>query len=205
MVLDRGGTDDDGERWPIPLRAGRTDALLEVLLGEEWFMLQGNAVWRRELWSGPARQWPDLCCGDLQFFLSMAEAGWPVYFLDEVLMTYCMHRGQSGAWRGTDSGLGVADDVLAFWDGWLAGRSDRQVALTARQRARWHVRRARALLLAGRRAEARVALSTAEALGGTDLPDLGRLKLAAALPNPVVRGAVSLKRAVDAVRSPRSR
>jgi len=204
VVLDRGGA-DAGERWPIPLRPGRTDALLEVLLGEEWFMLQGNAVWRREVWSGPARQWPDLCCGDLQFFLSLAEAGWPVYFLDQVLMTYSMHRGQSGAWRGADSGLGVAEDVLAFWDGWLAGRSDRQVALTSRPRARWHLRRARALLLAGRRADARVAVAAAEALGGSDLPQLGRLKWAVALPNPVVRGAVSLKRAVAGLRSPRRR
>ena len=111
-------------------------------------------------------------------------------------MAYSVHRGQSGAWRGHDSGLGVADDVLAFWDRWLEGRSAATVALTAGQRARWHVRRARALLLAGRSADARAALATAEALGGTALPDLRRLKLAAALPNSVVRGAVTVKRAL---------
>jgi hypothetical protein len=111
-------------------------------------------------------------------------------------MTYTVHRGQSGAWRGHDSGLGVANDVLAFWDRWLEGRPSSQVALTARQRARWHGRRARALLLAGRSSEARAALSAAEALGGGAIPDLRRLKLAAALPNPVVRGAVAVKRAL---------
>jgi hypothetical protein len=37
-------------------------------------------------------------------------------------------------------------------------------------------------------------VATAEALAGTELPGLRRLKLAAALPNPVVRGAVALKR-----------
>lgn len=187
VVLDRGGGDDK-ELWPIPLRPGRSDDVLDVLLGEEWFLLLSNCVWRREVWAGPARQWPDLCCGDLQFFLSVAEAGWSLYFLDRVLMIYSVHRGQSGAWRGHDSGLGVADDVLALWDRWLEGRSSSQAALAAGQRARWHVRRARALLLAGRSADARGALVAAEALGGAELPDLRRLKLAAALPNPVVRG-----------------
>jgi len=205
VVLDRGRGGDHGERWPIALRAGRNDGLLEVLLGEEWFMLQGNAVWRRELWAGPARQWPELCCGDLQFFLSMAEAGWPVYYLDQVLMTYSMHLGQSGAWRGADSGLGVAEDVLAFWEGWLRGRLDAQVALTSLPRARWQLRRARALVLAGRTADARRAVAAAQALGGPGLPQLRRLRLAVALPNPVVRGAVAFKRAVDGLRSGRRR
>ena len=204
VVLDR-GSGGRGERWPIPLRGGRNDALLAVLLHEEWFMLQGNAVWRREVWSGPARQWPDLCCGDLQFFLSAADAGWPVYFLDRVLMTYSIHTGQSGAWRGGDSGLGVAEDVLGFWERWLEGRPQTEVALTASQRAHWELRRARALVLAGRTAEARAAVAAAEALGGPDLPQLGRLKLAVSLPNPVVRGAVSLKRAVDGLTSSRRR
>jgi glycosyltransferase involved in cell wall biosynthesis len=193
VVLDR-GDGDDKELWPIPLRPGRTDDLLTVVLTEEWFMLLCNTVWRREVWAGPARRWPELCCADLQFFLAAAEAGWPIYFLDTVLAAYTLHRGQSGAWRGQDSGLGVADDVLAFWAGWLAGKPSSQSAATARQRARWHLRRARALLLSGRSGAARGAVATAEALAGTELPGLRRLKLAAALPNPVVRGAVALKR-----------
>jgi glycosyltransferase involved in cell wall biosynthesis len=133
---------------------------------------------------------------DLQFFLSAVEAGWPLYFLDTVLTAYTMHRGQSGAWRGPDAGLAVADDVLTFWDGWLAGRPERLVALTARQRARWHLRRARALLLSGRTTDARQAVARAEALGGDDLPGLRPLRVAVALPNPLVRSAVALKRAV---------
>jgi glycosyltransferase involved in cell wall biosynthesis len=193
VVLDRGGGDDK-ELWPMPLRPGRSDEVLDVLLREEWFLLLSNTVWRREVWAGPARQWPELCCGDLQFFLSVAEAGWPFYFLDRVLMIYSVHRGQSGAWRGHDSGLGVADDVLALWDRWLEGRGASEVALTAGPRARWHVRRARALVLAGRRREARAALAAGEALGGTEVPDLRRLKLAAAFPSSVVRGAVAVKR-----------
>ncbi|HXQ75727.1 MAG TPA: glycosyltransferase family A protein [Acidimicrobiales bacterium] len=195
VVIDR-GAGDDTELWPTPLRPGRNDDLLGLVLAEEWFLLLDAAIWRREVWAGPARQWPDLCCGDLQFFLSAVEARWPLYFLDTALTAYTMHRGQSGAWRGPDSGLAVADDVLAFWDGWLQGRPDRFAALTARQRARWHLRRARALLLAGRTSDARRDVARAEDLGGSELPDLRRLKLAVALPNSLVRGAVALKRGV---------
>lgn len=130
VTLDRGGGDGTGS-WPIPLRPGRNDGLLDLVLAEEWFMLLDNALWRRQLWAGPAREWPDLCCGDLQFFLSAAEARWPVSFLDRALVVYRLHEGQSGAWRGSDHGLGVAEDVLAFWDGWLRGRPEEQIALTA--------------------------------------------------------------------------
>jgi glycosyltransferase involved in cell wall biosynthesis len=208
VVLDRGSGQESGELWPIALHPGRNDAMLDVLLREEWFMLQGNAVWRRELWAGAAREWPELCCADLQFFLSVADAQWPVYFVDRVLMTYSMHVGQSGAWRGADSGLAVADDVLAFWERWLRGRPEKEVALTAGQRARWQLRRARALVLAGRTGEARRAVAAAQAFGVAELPGLGRLKLAVAVPNPVARGAVALKRALSGLGStsaPRAR
>jgi glycosyltransferase involved in cell wall biosynthesis len=195
IMLDRGDGRPPGA-WPWPLPPGRTDNLLPVVLREEWFLLLSNMVFRRQVWNGPARRWPELCCADLQFFLSAADAGWPLYFLDSPLASYSLHRDQSGAWRGQDNGLAVADDVLAFWAGWLAGRPADEIALTARQRARWQLRRARALLLAGHTAPARRAVAEAEALAGRDLPDRRRLKLAAALPNPVVRGAVRLKRAV---------
>ena len=99
-----------------------------------------------------------------QFFLSAADAGWGLYYLPDPLAHWVQHREQSGAWRGSDYGLGVADDVLAFWDSWLQGRPDAQAALANRQRARWHLRRARALLLAGRAPEARTALDRASAL-----------------------------------------
>jgi glycosyltransferase involved in cell wall biosynthesis len=192
VVLERGAGGD--ELWPVPIGPGRHDDLLDEVLAEEWFLLIDAMVWRREVWAGPAREWPDLCCGDLQFFLSALEARWPLYFLNAVLTRYSVHRGQSGSWRGSDSGLTVADDVLAFWEGWLRGRPEEQVALTALPRARWQLRRARALLLSGRAPEARRAAADAEALGGADLPGLRRMKMAAALPNPVVRGAVALKR-----------
>jgi hypothetical protein len=160
-------------------------------------MLLCSTMWRRELWTGPARQWPDLRCGDLQFFLSAAEAGWDLYFVDAALAYYSEHHGQSGASRGADNGLGVADDVLAFWDGWLPGRPAAQVALTSSQRALWHLRRARALLLSGRRADARAAITEAARFGVSDLPGLRPLRLAASIPNPVVRGAVALKRVLS--------
>jgi len=184
------------EPWPVPIDAGRHDDLLETVLGEEWFLLVGAAVWRRSVWSGPARRWPDLCCADLQFFVSAFEAGWPLYFLDEPLMVWTRHRGQSGAWRGEDHGLTVAEDVLAFWDGWLAGRPARLAELSAPPRARWELRRARALLLAGRRSAARHALDTAEALGGADLDGLRRLRAAASVPPRLLGAAVSVKRMV---------
>ena len=123
-------------RWPVPLNAGRHDNVIGVLLREEWFLLPISTMWRGQLWAGPARQWPALCCADLQLFLSIADAGWGLYYLAEPLAHWVQHSGQSGAWRGSDHGLGVADDVLAFWGSWLEGRPDAEVALAGRQRAR---------------------------------------------------------------------
>ena len=196
--------DDHGHttRWPVPLGAGRHDHLVDVLLREDWFLLPISTMWRRELWAGPARQWPELCCADLQFFLSAADAGWALYYLADPLAHWVQHRGQSGAWRGSDNGLGVADDVLAFWAGWLQGRPGEQAALANRQRARWHLRRARALLLAGRAGEARAdigeasSLRRASGLARTELPGLGRLSVASHLPSFAVRAGVGLKRSL---------
>jgi hypothetical protein len=123
-----------------------------------------------------------------------------LYYLPEPLAHWVQHSGQSGAWRGSDHGLGVADDVLAFWDGWLQGRPQAQIELSTRQRARWHLRRARALLLAGRTPEARVALGRASALrrasaiDRSELPGLTQLSLASHLPAIAVRAGIGLKR-----------
>ncbi|HEY5025193.1 MAG TPA: glycosyltransferase family 2 protein [Acidimicrobiales bacterium] len=187
-------------RWPVPLSAGRHDNVIDVLLREEWFLLPISTMWRGQLWEGPARQWPALCCADLQLFLSIADAGWDLYYLPEPLAHWVQHSGQSGAWRGSDLGLGVADDVLAFWDDWLQGRADAEVALATRQRARWHLRRARALILAGRAPEARasvgraVAMARASALDRRELPGLVQLSVASRLPAAAVRAGVGLKR-----------
>jgi len=176
----------------IPLRPGRTDDLLTVVLTEEWFMLLCNTVWRREVWAAPPAvagavlRRPSVLPGG-------GRGGWPIYFLDTVLAAYTLHRGQSGAWRGQDSGLGVADDVLAFWAGWLAGKpssqsrprpSARPLAPTA----------GRALAVVGTVGCCPGAVATAEALAGTELPGLRRLKTGGGIANPVVRGAVALKR-----------
>ncbi len=187
-------------RWPVPLSAGKHDNVIDVLLHEEWFLLPISTMWRGQLWAGPARQWPALCCADLQLFLSVADAGWGLYYLPDPLAHWVQHSGQSGAWRGSDHGLGVADDVLAFWEGWLRGRPDADVALAGRQRARWHLRRARALILAGRAAEAResvaraTAVARASALDRRELPGLRQLSLASHLPTIAVRAGVGLKR-----------
>jgi glycosyltransferase involved in cell wall biosynthesis len=199
-VVDYGA--DGTLRWPVPLGAGRHDNVVDVLLREEWFLLPISTIWRSQVWTGPARQWPELCCADLQFFLSAADAGWGLYYLPDPLAHWVQHREQSGAWRGSDYGLGVADDVLAFWDSWLEGRTDAQAALADRQRARWHLRRARALLLAGRAPEARTALERASALGRasslgrTELPGLRQLLVASHLPTMAVRAGVGIKRSV---------
>ena len=187
-------------RWPVPLDEGRHDNVVGVLLLREWFLLPISTMWRGELWTGPARLWPDLCCGDLQLFLSIADAGWSMYFLPEPLAHWVQHTGQSGAWRGSDNGLGVATDVLAFWDRWLEGRPEAQVSLANRQRARWHLRQARALLLSGRTSEARAAIGRAATiaralkLGRHELPGIRQLSVASHLPAPVVRAGVGLKR-----------
>jgi hypothetical protein len=169
-------------------------------LREEWFLLPGSTVWRREVWQGPAREWPELCCADLQLFMSAADAGWGLYYLARPRAHWVQHAEQSGAWRGSDHGLGVAEDVLAFWNGWLEGRPEAQIEMAARQRARWHLRRARALVLSGRRSEARVALRQAAelrraaALDASELPGMSRLTMAAWMPTGAVRAGVRLKR-----------
>ena len=186
--------------WPIPIAPGRHDDVLDTLLYEEWFLLPISTMWRRDTWTGPARQWPDLCCGDLQFFLSVAEAGWPLYYLPEVLSHWVQHTGQTGAQRGSDLGLGVADDVLAFWDEWLATRPPDKTVLVNGQRARWHLRRARALMLMGRRAEASMSVKRAVAVARNAgdrtvaLPGLRRLSLASHVPYSVLRAGVWAKR-----------
>lgn len=197
-VVDYGP--DATSMWPVPLQGGRHDHVVDVLLREEWFLLPISTMWRNEVWVGPARAWPELCCADLQLFLSAADAGWALYYLPEPLAHWVQHSGQSGAWRGSDHGLGVADDVLAFWDGWLQGRPQAQIELSSRQRARWHLRRARALLLAGRAPEARAALGRASALrrasaiDRSELPGLTQLSLASRLPAIAVRAGVGLRR-----------
>ena len=189
-------------RWPVPLVEGRHDNVMDVLLLEEWFLLPISTMWRGDLWTGPARLWPDLCCGDLQLFLSIADTGQAMYFLPEALAHWVQHRGQSGAWRGSDNGLGVANDVLEFWDGWLEGRSEAQVSLVNRQRARWYLRQSRALLLSGRTLEARDAVARATELGRAsdlsrhELPGIHKLSIASHIPAPVVRAGVGLKRMV---------
>jgi cellulose synthase/poly-beta-1,6-N-acetylglucosamine synthase-like glycosyltransferase len=193
----------DTAHWPVPVSAGRNDDVLDALLHEEWFLLPISTMWRRECWSGPARQWPELVCADLQFFMSVADAGWALYYLPEPLAHWVQHRGQSGAWRGSDQGLAVAADVLEFWDGWLSGRPKTQVELSNGQRARWYLRQARALLLAGRSAEARTALDRASALGRdaavvrNELPGMRGLALASHLPTVALLTGLRLKRSVS--------
>lgn len=197
-------SDDRGESWvwPIPVKEGRTDDVVNVLLHEDWFLLPISTVWRASLWAGPVRQWPELRCSDLHLFLAIAEAGWSLFYLEEPLAHWSQHHGQSGAWRGSDNGLGVANDTLAFWEGWLQGRSEEVAERVSRQRARWYLRQARALLLDGRGRDSRAALRQAAALARDthidrgELPGLLPLSLATRLPARAVRAAVGLKRVV---------
>ncbi len=125
VVLDRGAGDDDRAVAHPALRPGRNDDLLDLVLAEEWFMLleqrrlaarglggTGAAVARPVL-----RRPPVLPVG-------RPRRGGPSTSSTPPSWRTRMHRGQSGAWRGPDRGLAVADDVLAFWDGWLQGRPD---------------------------------------------------------------------------------
>ena len=181
--------------WPIPLEPGRNDDVLPVLLREEWFLLPTACVWRRQVWSGQARQWHlDLRTTDLQLFLSAAEAGWSFYFHPDPLAHWVQHPGQSGASRGGDFGMAAADDALEFWRRWLQGRPAEYGDLSSKQRAQCHLRRARAFVLTGRRAEARSALREATALGGRRLSGRLRLAVAVHVPSQIVRGLVGAKR-----------
>jgi glycosyltransferase involved in cell wall biosynthesis len=183
--------------WPSPLPPGRHDDVLAWLIREEWFLLPSSSLWRHKVWTGAASYWPDLRCADLQFFLSVAAAGWAFFYLDKPLAHFHQHAGQTGSPRGPDHGLAMADDVLTFWGQWLQTRPPADWELSARPRANWYLRRARALMLNGRIRDARADIDRARELGGDDLPDFRRLSLAALLPAPVVHGTVALRRAVQ--------
>jgi glycosyltransferase involved in cell wall biosynthesis len=184
--------------WPIPLAPGRNDDVLDVLLREEWFLLPSATVFRREVWDGPAREWQDdLHTTDLQLYLSAAKAGWAFHYLPEPLVHWGQHSGQSGAHRGGDFGLAMADDVLEFWARWLCLHPASYADATSRQRAHAQLRRARALILLGRKEAAAAALAEAVALAGSDLPGLRRLALAARLPMPLLRIGLGAKRATQ--------
>ena len=192
-----GGAEQEGD-WPIPLVPGRNEDVLQVLLREEWFLLPSATVLRREVWDGPAREWqPDLHTADLQLYLSAAEAGWAFHYLPKPLVHWVQHRGQSGAHRGGDFGLAMADDVLEFWTRWLGIRPASLADATSRQRAMSQLRRARALILLKRRAAALDALTEAVNLAGPDLPGRRQLVFAARVPAPLLRVGLGVKRAAQ--------
>lgn len=196
-VLD--STDADGRvittPWPLPLAPGRHDKVLEELLANDWFLLPSSTMWRSEVWQGSAREWPrDLVCADLQLFLSGAEAGWALSVVDQPLVHWVQHVGQTSSRRRPDQGLLFAENVLEFWKRWLEGRPADQAEATAVPRARWHVLRARALLLTGRRQEAKADLVSARALAGTRVDVPAGLRLAANLPTFLVRAGVGARR-----------
>lgn len=181
--------------WPLPLAPGQHRDPLVELLANDWFLLPSSTIWRSEVWKGPAREWPeDLCCADMQLFLSGAEAGWALSVVDAPLAHWVQHTGQSTSERGPDHGLAIAQDVLTFWERWLEARPPELAEATAVLRATWHVKRARALILSGRRREAKADLLAARALAGTKIEAPAGLRLAAELPTFLVRAAVAAKR-----------
>ena len=189
-----GGAGEVGS-WPIPLVPGRHDAVLKVLVREEWFLLPSATVFRREVWDGPAREWPpDISTADLQLYLSAAEAAWAFYYLPKPLVHWVQHRDQSGAHRGGDFGLAVIDEALRFWARWLSSRPAGLADTTSRQRAMSQLRRARALILLKRRAAALDALTEAVNLAGPDLPGRRRLAFAARVPAPLLQVGLGAKR-----------
>ena len=200
-IVDRG--ENDSEPWPVAVSPGRHDDALDILLARGVVPpARLHRVAPRGVVGGGTRlARPVLCRPAVLHVRRRRRLG--LYYLPDMLYHWVQHDGQSGAWQGSDNGLGVADDVLAFWEGWLEGRPGSEVTRAARQRARWQMRRARALVLAGRPGEARMALRRATALQRTaglerrDLPGLRRLTVASRLPTPVVLNAIDLKRAMS--------
>ncbi len=183
--------------WPVPLRPGRNDDVLDLLVREEWFLLPTSSMWRQEVWHGGARLWPsDLYASDLQLYLAAAEEGWAFYYLPIPLAHWVQHSEQSATHLSGDYGLAVADDTLEFWDRWLSGRPDHYAQISRRQRANTQLRRARALLLLGDREGAREALSRARRLAGSGGYAYTRLTLAVRLPQPIIRAGLAAKRSV---------
>ena len=187
--------------WPFPLGAGRHDGVLETLLREDWFLLLNATMWRREVWAGPARQWSELCCADLQLFLSAADAGWALYYLPTPLAHWAQHRGQSGAERGVGPRVGSGKRRSR-----LLGRVARRTTGgpgRALQRATgalappaspgpccWRDEALRRVSPS----KAALALARESDLVPTDLPGLRRLSFASHLPPFAVRTGVGLKR-----------
>ena len=157
-------------------------------------LLPSATVFRREVWDGPAREWPpDISTADLQLYLSAAEAAWAFYYLPKPLVHWVQHRDQSGAHRGGDFGLAVIDEALRFWACWLSSRPAGLADTTSRQRAMSQLRRAQTILLK-RRAAALDALTEAVNLAGPDLPGRRRLAFAARVPAPLLQVGLGAKR-----------
>ena len=192
---DVAGTRRSAGAWPIPLRPGRNDDVLELLVREEWFLLPTSSMWRREVWHGAARAWPmHLHTSELQLYLSAAEEGWSFYYLPATLAHWIQHDGQSATHLSGDYGLSIANDVLEFWEKWLRDRSERYTQISRRQRANTQLRRARALLLLGDRQAARGAMAAARQLAGAGGPGYTRLALGIRLPLPVLHAGLASKR-----------
>jgi len=192
---DVGGPRRRAATWPVPLRPGRNDDVLDLLVREEWFLLPTSSMLRREVWQGAAREWPmHLHVSELQLYLSAAEVGWSFYYLPSPLAHWVQHDGQSAAYMSGDYGLAIANDVLEFWESWLRDRSEHYVRISRRQRANTQLRRARALLLLGDRKTAREALSAARQLAGAGVPGYKRFTVGSRLPLPVLRAVLVSKR-----------
>lgn len=171
----------------VRLRSGRYDAFLPQVLRHDYF-LPSTTLFRRELLDG-ARRWPETQAADLYFFIDVAEAGWPHYFLAEPLVVYREHEGQIST-----NDFGLRDSLVQIFGSYTF--ADPEVEELRRRRLAWAlVSRGGVLLLQGDTRAARADLRRArETHADTLLWKRRALRAAASVPYLAARADPAWKR-----------
>jgi glycosyltransferase involved in cell wall biosynthesis len=108
-LRDKGGVLLRNERR---ISAGRHDAFLPTLLRPDAPVPINATLMRREVWESGEHELPlpDDAAPDVFIFVRAALAGWPFVSIDEPLMAYRLHEGQTSADRR------YLDRVIATWE-----------------------------------------------------------------------------------------
>jgi glycosyltransferase involved in cell wall biosynthesis len=154
--IDRGTGRYD--RRDIEFAGGRYERFLPHVVRHDCFIPSTTMI-RRQVWEEGDQSWPDLVCGDLTLFVDAAVRGWPFYYLDEPLVVYRMHAGQTSSAEERQRG-----DVVAFWSRYRFEDAEAE-RLRRHKLARWLVARAGTRLKQGRSEDAAADLRRARELG----------------------------------------
>jgi glycosyltransferase involved in cell wall biosynthesis len=160
VVLTDCWIDSGVERYTrrrVALSAGRYERFLAQVVRYDYF-IPSVTMLRREVWETSSRAWPDLVAGDLALFVDAALAGWPFLYVDEPLVVYRLHPGQTGADQDK-----TRSDMVAFWERYRF--DDPEAERLRREKVAYWLRAcAGTHLKQGRAREARADLERARAL-----------------------------------------